>query len=155
MPRRYSHSVAWLLVLAGLGLLIVGAELIVRSGSKLAARLGVPPILIGLTIVAIGTSAPELATAIISTIRGDRDIAVGNLIGSSTFNLTIILGITILAAPIVLDPALILIDLPVMILATFFTGVLMLTGRRIGRREGFVMVAMYLAYLSYLLIARL
>lgn len=159
-PRSFSRS-RWatlgtvLVLVAGLGVIILGADWLVDGSVEIARTLGISEGFIGLTIIAIGTSAPELATAILSTFRGERDIAIGNLVGSSTYNLTLILGVTVLAAPIVLDPALILVDIPVMILATFFTGVLMLTGRRIGRREGLLLVALYGAYLTYLLVARL
>ena len=152
---RWATVGAVVVLVAGLGIIILGADWLVDGSIEIARSFGISEGFIGLTIIAIGTSAPELATAILSTFRGERDIAIGNLIGSSTYNLTLILGITVLAAPIVLDPALILVDLPVMILATFFVGVLMLTGRRVGRREGALMVAMYLAYLVYLIVARL
>ncbi len=146
---------AALVLVAGIAIIVVGAALLVDGSVQIARTLGISEGFIGLTIIAIGTSAPELATAVLSTIRGDRDIAIGNLIGSSTFNLTLILGITILAAPITLDPELVLVDLPVMILATFFTGMLMLTGRRLRRREGAIMILLYFVYLAYLLLVRL
>ncbi len=143
-----------LMLMIGLVIVVLGADWLVIGAVDLAASFGVSSALIGLTIVAIGTSAPELATAILSTIRGDRDIAIGNLIGSSTYNLTLILGVTLLAAPIVLDPALVLVDLPVMIAATLVCGAVMLSGRKLTRLEGAGMVVAYLVYLGYLLVAR-
>ncbi len=142
-------------LLTGLVIIVAGAGWLVDGSVDIARTWGISEGFIGLTIIAIGTSAPELATAVISTIRGERDIAIGNLIGSSTFNLTFILGIPMLVAPMTLDPELILFDLPLMILATLITGVLMITRGVLGRREGTVMVALYLAYLAYLLTARL
>jgi len=143
-----------LMLVIGLVIVVLGADWLVIGAVDLAASFGVSSALIGLTIVAIGTSAPELATAVLSTLRGDRDIAIGNLIGSSTYNLTLILGVTLLAAPIVLDPALVLVDLPVMIAATLACGAVMLSGRKLTRLEGAGMMVAYLVYLGYLLVAR-
>lgn len=151
---RGALALAGVMLVVGLAVIIVGAQWLVEGSVALAASLGVSEAVIGLTIVAIGTSAPELATAILSTLRGERDIAIGNLIGSSTYNLTLILGLTVLAAPITLDPALVVIDLPVMIAATLLAGALMMSGRLLTRREGTLMVIAYAGYLAYLLIAR-
>lgn len=151
---RWTVVLSAVMLLVGLGVIILGAQWLVEGAVDLARSIGVSNAFIGLTIVAIGTSAPELATAVLSTLRGDRDIAIGNLIGSSTFNLTLILGLTVLAAPVTLDPALVHIDIPVMIAATFVTGFLMLSGRVLARREGALMVGAYLAYLAYLIAAR-
>lgn len=145
---------AAVMLLAGLAVILLGAQWLVDGSVRLAAALGVSEAVVGLTIVAVGTSAPELATAIVSTIRGERDIAIGNLIGSSTFNLTLILGVTVLVAPIMPDRELVLIDLPVMIAATFVCGAFMMSGRRLTRTEGAVMVLAYAIYLGYLLVAR-
>ena len=153
--RLRGIAVSSLVLIVGLAIIVLGATWLVDGAVGIARSFGISESFIGLTIIAIGTSAPELATAIISTIRGNRDIAIGNLLGSSTFNLTIILGIPLLVQPMQLEPELILIDLPMMILATFFVGVLMLTGRRLRRLEGVIMVATYFVYLAYLLIVRL
>ncbi len=150
----WSVTFAAAMLLVGLAIIILGAQWLVEGAVDLAESMGVSSSFIGLTIVAIGTSAPELATAVLSTIRGERDIAIGNLIGSSTYNLTLILGVTVLAAPIVLEPTLVLIDIPVMIAATFFCGALMMSGRRLTRAEGGLMVIAYAGYLSYLLAVR-
>ncbi|MFT4215375.1 MAG: hypothetical protein QM622_11450 [Microbacterium sp.] len=102
------------------------------------------------------TRARELATTIVSTIRAARDIAIGNLIGSGTYNLTLILGVTVLVRPITVDPELVLIDIPVMIAATFLTGLFMMSGHRVSRRmEGTIMVVLYGGYLAHLLATRL
>src|SRR5262249_50454438 len=86
-------------LLAGIGLVLVGAELLVDGAVDIARSLDVSETTIGLTVIAIGTSAPELVTTLTSTIRGDRDIAVGNLLGSTVYNIALILGIAVLAAP--------------------------------------------------------
>lgn len=154
-PRgRGSILIPVILLLAGIGIVILGAEWLVDGAVRLAEAAGISSAVIGLTIVAIGTSAPELVTAIISTVRGDRDIAIGNLIGSSTYNLTFILGAAVLAAPIDVEPTLVLVDLPVMIGATFLIGALMLSGRALSRVEGGVMVAAYALYLTSVLVTR-
>ncbi|HIK46810.1 MAG TPA: calcium/sodium antiporter [Leptolyngbyaceae cyanobacterium M65_K2018_010] len=107
--------VAILLLVAGGGLLLVGAEALVRGASRLAGMLGIPPLIIGLTIVAYGTSAPEMAVSIQSSLAGQGDIALGNVIGSNIFNVLVILGLSALVAPLVVAQQLIRLDVPIMI----------------------------------------
>ncbi len=144
------------LLVAGLVVIVLGAGWLVDGSVQLARALGVTDAIIGLTIVAIGTSAPELATTIVSTIRGDRDIAIGNLIGSSTYNLTLILGVSLLFSPghIDIDPQLVLIDLPLMLLVSLVCIPVFLTGKRVSRAEGIMFVSAYAVYLGFLLAAR-
>ncbi|WP_194395706.1 calcium/sodium antiporter [Microbacterium atlanticum] len=144
------------LLLVGIAVIVLGASWLVDGAVELAEALGVSDAIIALTIVAVGTSAPELATTIVSTIRGDRDIAIGNLIGSSTYNLTAILGASLLFAdqPLPLDPDLVFVDLPIMTLVALVCIPVFLTGRRVTRVEGGFFVAAYVCYLAYLLIAR-
>ncbi len=158
-PAEYAKARAlWfaLLLAVGIAIIVVGADWLVRGSVELARLVGVSDAFIGLTVVAIGTSAPELVTALVSTFRGDRDIAVGNLIGSSVYNLTLILGVPVLVAngsgPI--DTFLLHIDLPIMVAVCLLCVPLFLTGRRLSRAEGILMVTGYAAYLGYLLIAR-
>lgn len=153
---RSNVAVQLLLLVVGLGVILVGADMLVRGAVEVARDLGISDAIVGLTIVAIGTSAPELATTLIATFRGDRDIAIGNLIGSSTYNLTFILGGALLFAPgrVALDPKLIAVDLPVMVGTALLCVVLFRTGRRVTRVEGILMVAAYLGYLAYLVIVR-
>ncbi len=160
-PPRREHKVGAiafqaLLLVVGLVVIVFGADWLVDGAVELAQSLGVSDALIGLTIVAIGTSAPELATTIVSTIRGDRDIAIGNLIGSSIFNLTMILGVTLLSSPgaILIGPELVYIDLPLMVAVSFICGPLMTSGRMLSRREGTGFVIAYVAYLTYLIVTR-
>lgn len=144
------------LLVAGLAVIVVGSHWLVDGAVRLATAIGVSDAVIGLTIVAIGTSAPELATTIISTIRGDRDIAIGNLIGSSIYNLTIILGIALLAAPgkIIIDRDLVFVDLPIMAAVSLACFPVMRSGQRMSRREGTIFVILYAGYLAFLLIGR-
>src|SRR5690606_26226163 len=108
---------AWnvLVLVVGIGLTILGARLLVAGASDLARMIGVSEVVIGLTIVAIGTSAPELATTVVATYKDDRDVAIGNLIGSSISNILVILGITCIASPSGVDVStdVLWIDLPI------------------------------------------
>ena len=104
-----------LLFLAGLVLLIAGAELFVRHASRLAARLGVSPLVIGLTVVAYGTSAPELAVSVHASLNGQAAMTLGNVVGSNIFNVLCILGISALLRPLVVSQQLVRLDVPLMI----------------------------------------
>ncbi|MBE9140646.1 calcium/sodium antiporter [Nodosilinea sp. LEGE 07088] len=108
-------TVAILSLIAGGGLLLVGAESLVRGASKLAALLGISPLIIGLTIVAYGTSAPEMAVSVQSSLAGQADIALGNVIGSNIFNVLVILGLSSLVAPLPVAQQLIKLDVPIMV----------------------------------------
>ncbi|MBU9765905.1 calcium/sodium antiporter [Mycobacterium sp. TNTM28] len=138
--------------LAGIAVVIVGAEWLVDGAVGIAREWGVSDALIGLTIVAIGTSAPELVTTLISTVRGERDIAVGNLLGSSVYNILLILGITCLvpAHGLGLTHNLVWIDIPIMVAASLVCIPIFISGRRVHRAEGAAMVAAYLGYLVFL-----
>jgi cation:H+ antiporter len=122
-----------------------------RGAIAIATDFGLSETLVGLTIVAIGTSAPELVTTIIATIKNERSLAFGNLVGSSTLNLTIILGIALLFSPaaVLVDPKLLRVSMPLMILVGLACIPVFLTGRRISRLEGGIFVATYGAYLAY------
>lgn len=138
-----------LLFVAGLGLLIGGAELLVRGASGLAARVGISPLVIGLTVVAFGTSSPELAVSIGSAWSGDADIALGNVIGSNIFNVLFILGLAALITPLVVAQQLIRLDVPLMIGATVLLLLLALDGT-IGRLDGMLLAGGVLAYTWFL-----
>lgn len=145
-----------LLLAIGLVIIVVGADWLVDGAVELARLWKVSDAFIGLTIVAIGTSAPELVTTIISTIRGERDIAIGNLIGSSVYNILVILGVTCLipANGVEVSSHLIRIDIPVMLGVALLCIPVFVSGRRISRIEGGLFVSAYAAYLSYLIIQR-
>ena len=127
-----------LLVLGGLALLVVGAGWFVEAAVAFAKALGISELVVGLTIVAAGTSAPEVATSIMATLRGERDIAVGNVVGSNTFNILGVLGASSLVAqtPIGVAPSVLNFDLPVMTAVAVATLPIFFTGRRIARWEG-------------------
>jgi cation:H+ antiporter len=135
---------------------VVGADLLVGGAATAARSLGVSDAIVGLTIVAIGTLAPEFVTTLLSTLRGDRDIALGNLLGSSVYNLALILGLTIVFAPtVVAVPAEVLAgDLVLMAAGAIACVPVFLTGRRINRVEAGLFVAPYGGYLAWLLLVR-
>ena len=139
--------------LAGLLALLAGADLLTRGGVGLATRLGVPPTVVGLTVVAFGTSAPELATTLVATLRGQRELAVGNLLGSFVHDIAFVLGATVLVAAsgVPVEAGLLRIDLPVMTLAALACAPAFLSAGRLTRAEGAAFVT---AYLAYLVIAR-
>lgn len=138
--------------LAGLVVLVLGAHWLVDGAVSIAESLGISKAIIGLTIVAVGTSLPELATSVIASVRGQRDIAIGNAIGSNLFNLLAILGIAGLVTPAGLSvPAGILrFDLPVMIAVAAACLPVFFVGHRLDRWEGAMFLGYYIAYLTYL-----
>lgn len=150
-PRRH-WSFHLLLIAAGLALLVFGAEWMIDSAVEIAVTLGISSAIIGLTVIAFGTSLPEAATSIIAGLRGERDIAVGNLVGSNLFNILGILGIGGLIVPgdIGIAPGILAFDMPVMVAVAVACLPIFFTGYRIARWEGFVFVAYYLFYFFYL-----
>jgi cation:H+ antiporter len=149
--RRISLSLA-----LGLTLVVVGAELLVEGAVSAASSLGVSDAVVGLTVVAVGTSAPELVTTIISTVRGDRDIAIGNLLGSSTYNIAAVLGLTVLVAPngVPVSEEVLNADLVLLVVVMAAALPVLVTGSRITRVEGALFVATYIGYLTWLLMTR-
>lgn len=148
---------AWvhvLLTLAGLAVIVVGADVLVRGAVDLSRAFGVSEAVIGLTVVAIGTSAPELVTTLVSTFRGERDIAIGNLIGSSTYNIGLVLGASALVAPLTVTPELARVDLPLMTAVMLLCIPVFVTGRRMSRPEGVGFVLAYVVYLAFLIAFR-
>lgn len=151
-PRTVAGDVAALV--AGIAMTVVGADWLVHGAVELARELGVSEAFIGLTILAIGTSAPEVVTTAVGTLRRQRDIVIGNLIGSSVYNIIVILGITCLAAPVRVDPELIRGDLPVMTAAALVCLPVFMTGHRVSRLEGGLFVTAYVVYLSHVILTR-
>jgi cation:H+ antiporter len=137
--------------LLGLVLLVVGAETLVRGASKLAAAAGVSPLVVGLTIVAFGTSSPELAVSVQSSWRGQGDLALGNVVGSNIFNVLFILGVSALVTPLIVARQVIRQEVPVMILASVLLFVIAMDGR-IGRLDAAVLAALLLAYTVFLVV---
>lgn len=145
------------IVVVGLAIIVIGADRLVSGAVGVAGALGVSDAFIGLTVVAIGTSAPELATAVVASVRHERDIAVGNLFGSSIYNILVILGVTILASPggLTVSPDLVRFDLPVMLGVSILCIPIFLTGRRVSRPEGVALMALYVLYLGAVIVIEL
>lgn len=144
------------LIVAGLGLLVLGSDWLVTSVVAFAQALGVSDLVIGLTIVAAGTSMPEVATSVAAALKGERDIAVGNVVGSSTFNILGCLGLSGLvagSAGLAVAPSLLAFDIWVMLAVALACLPIFLSGREIARWEGAVFLGYYMAYVSYLILA--
>lgn len=143
------------LVVAGLALLVLGADWLVESAVAFAEYLGLSSLIIGLTIVAMGTSLPEVATSIVASLKGERDMAVGNIVGSNLFNMMCIVGLTaaILPHDIPVSTAILGFDLPVMIAVMVACLPIFFTGHLIARWEGILFFVYYLIYMGYLIIA--
>lgn len=139
-----------LLFVAGLCLLVAGAEILVRGASKLAAALGISPLVVGLTVVAFGTSAPELAVSIQSSFAGGSDIALGNVIGSNIFNILFILGLSATISSLVVAQQLIRLEVPLMIGISILVFIFGLDGK-IGRLNGIVLFAGIIVYTVFLI----
>ena len=152
--RRDPLAVQLLLVLGGLVLLVLGSRWLVAGAIRVATALGLSELIIGLTIVAAGTSLPEVASSVMATIRGQRDIAVGNVVGSNIFNLLAVLGVSAVAGPDGVEvsrPAL-AFDVPIMIVVALACLPILFTGHRIARWEGWLFLGYYVAYTLFLLL---
>ena len=140
-----------LFLLLGLIGLPLGADILVDAASEIARNFGVSDTVIGLTLVAIGTSLPELATTVMAAIRKQADVALGNVIGSNLFNLAGIIGVASLVAPISVAPEFLTYDLWVMLGVSVLMAPFVFLGWRLGRRWGIVLLALYASYLVTLL----
>lgn len=140
---------AVLLISAGLGLLFVGANLLVSASVSLAQAAGVSEAFIGLTIVAVGTSLPELTTSVIAAVRSQGDIAIGNIVGSNIFNILGILGVTAVIEPLAMG-GITWTDHFVMLGVALLLLVLMLIARALGRMAGIVLLGVYVSYIGWL-----
>jgi len=147
-PPQRGSSTLWLLGI-GLAGLIGGGMLAVDAAVQVARGLGISELIIGLTVVAIGTSLPELASSAVATWRGHSDIAVGNIIGSNLFNILFILGITASIQPLPVAPALEHIEIPIMIGFTVLLYLIMRRQMRIGRRAGTLLLLAYLGTVGW------
>jgi cation:H+ antiporter len=136
------------LFLLGAVLVVGGSHLVVESGVRLALALGVPPIVLGLTVLAVGTSLPEVVTAVSSARQAVPDLALGNLLGANIANLTLIVGSAAGLREVILEPALGGVMFPGLVLAMVLAGLFSWSGGRVTRREGLVMVVGYLVYLA-------
>ena len=140
-----------LLIVVGVALVLFGADKLTEGASALARRLNVPEIIIGLTIVAAGTSAPELFVSLVSALNDTPDMAVGNVVGSNTMNAMLIVGTAALVAPMVISPSTVKKDIPCSVLASILLAVLAFDGF-LGRFDGIVLLLGFAAFMAYTLV---
>ncbi len=146
-PDRSTGSACWL-VLGGGALLALGADGLVTASAEIAGRLGVSDVLVGLTIVAIGTSLPELAASVAAARAGHADICAGNIVGSNLFNILLIGGGVAVLIPIPVDSSLLIVEFPALIVLTGLLFWMFKTGRIVSRQEGLVLLLLYLSTLG-------
>lgn len=148
-------AVQLLLIAAGLGLLVLGSRWLVSAAVAFARDFGVSDLVIGLTVVAAGTSMPEVATSVMASVRKERDIAIGNAIGSTTFNILGCIGISGLVSTngLAVAPSVLNFDIWIMLASAFACLPVFISGRKIARWEGVIFLAYYIAYTSYLILA--
>ncbi|MDW8290060.1 MAG: calcium/sodium antiporter [Armatimonadota bacterium] len=137
------------LLIAGLVLLLLGGEWLVRGASRLALALGIPRVVIGLSLVAFGTSAPELAVSVLSSYKGQAGIAVGNVVGSNIVNVLLILGLSAVVAPLAVSKRLVRIEVPLMIATALLFFAIGYDGH-LSRSDGFLLVVVFVAYVSWM-----
>lgn len=138
-----------LFLAGGLGGLILGANLLIEAATAIAREFGVSEAVIGLTIVAVGTSLPELATSVVAAFRRQADIALGNVVGSNIFNILGILGITAVVVPVPVETSMAVFDIPFMLAVSVGLMALILVAGRIGRGAGIGMLAVYAGYVAW------
>ena len=150
-PQQIAINIGF--VVLGLALLVLGSKFLVDSSIAIARSFGVSELVIGLTLVAAGTSLPELATSVVASIRGERDIAVGNVIGSNIFNILAVLGGSSLfsADGLTVSASALRFDIPVMIAVAVICLPVFITGQLIARWEGLLFLSYYVAYTAYLI----
>ena len=139
-----------LLFIGGVGVLYFGAEWLIRGSSRLAASLGVSPIVVGLTVVSMGTSAPELMISVVASLGGSPDLAIGNVMGSNLANVGLVLGISAIVRPLRVSARVVTREVPVMILITAML-LPLIWDQYLGRLEGLFLATMLFAYLTYVL----
>ena len=145
LPTNIMKSILY--VILGIIGLVVGGNLIVENAVFIAAAFGVSETMIGLTIVAVGTSLPEIATVVVATYRGHPEVAIGNVLGSNVFNVFAVMGASALAGPILIDSMLMSFDFWVMLVSSFVLLVYVLRRQPIGRKTGAIFTIAYVAYL--------
>lgn len=139
-----------LILIAGFLLLVKGADWFVDGAASLAERMGIPQLVVGLTIVAMGTSMPEAAVSIASALKNNPEIAIGNVVGSNTLNILLILGLTALIHPIRIQRSTIRYEMPFMIAVTLLLTAFEISGSRISRTEGVIFWGLFILYFVYL-----
>jgi cation:H+ antiporter len=151
-PTVTSSRTGWYLMvsIAGAILLVTGAELMVKGGVQLATRLGISEAVIGLTLVAFGTSLPELAASVIAALKGESELSVGNILGSNAFNLGLVVGTAFTIRPNQVPVFVVRQDLPFLVVVTILIGLGMLRDGRVSRREGILLLIIFTIYITFL-----
>ncbi|MDR3110893.1 MAG: calcium/sodium antiporter [Planctomycetaceae bacterium] len=137
-------------IIIGLGLLLLGSDMLIKSGTRIAIEFGVSELVIGLTVLAVGTSLPELVVSVVAVLRKKSDIAIGNVVGSNIFNILGVLGLSAFVSPqgLEVDHRAMQFDIPAMIVTSIFCIILCFTGQRINRFEGIFLLLIYAMYIG-------
>ncbi|MFH1867364.1 MAG: calcium/sodium antiporter [Candidatus Omnitrophota bacterium] len=152
--RPYPRARPFIFLAAGLAGLLIGAHFLVESSVSIARHFGISDMLIGLSIVAIGTSLPEIVTSIMASVRGESDISIGTVVGSNIFNILAIVGFVCFISPVSIKPGVIMISLPLLLLYTLALGPILKTGLKISRAEGAFLIVTYFLYIYLIFIKR-
>lgn len=150
--KKEKHKFTWkdfLTLVMGLAAIIIGGEVVVNSAQKIAISWGVSETLVGLTLVSMGTSLPELVTSVVAVRKGETDIAIGNVIGSNIFNILFVLGISSTIKELVVQQQT-LIDIIIVLLVSLICYILTCINSNLNRKKGIIMLIMYIAYLVYI-----
>lgn len=150
---QYKLGMSLILIVIGLVGIIIGSQLVVDSASSIAAAIGMSERVISLTVIAFGTSLPELVTTVVASLKGEQDLAVGNIIGSNIFNICIVLGIPVAIFGTVTPASFQMIDIVMLVASAVMLFIFAVSKRRISRAEGAIMLACFVAYYSVVLIA--
>lgn len=148
---KYGIVKSIVFTIGGLAGIIIGGQLVVDNAEKIALRLGMSETLVGLTIVAVGTSLPELVTSIVAAKKGESDIAIGNVVGSNVFNILFVLAVSAAITPMNINEQS-LVDLIILTAVTGLTYVFCVTQKKVNRAEGIILVLMYVGYMTYAIV---
>jgi len=140
------------LTVVGIVVLVIGSEMMVRGGIEIARNFGISEAVIGLTLIAFGTSLPELATSVAAALKGESEISIGNVLGSNIFNLGLVVGTAFTIRPATVPVFVIRQDIPFLILTTFIVGKVVIRDGKISRNEGVMMLVLVTAYLAYVVV---
>ena len=146
---KWGESILWSLI--GLAAIIFGGDMVVKNGTTIALSLGMSETLVGLTIIAIGTSLPELVTSVTAALKKESEIALGNIIGSNIFNILFVLGAASVISPMPVDDR-VFVDMIAMVVLTVLLLIFSRTNYKVGKTEGIILVGVYAAYLVYIIL---
>lgn len=153
--NEISIPMSILKLIIGIAGIVIGGQIVVDSATTIATSLGMSEKLVGLTIVAIGTSLPELVTSVVAALKGEKDIALGNILGSNIFNILLIIGLSSAISPIAVSNNL-LFDFIFLIIVTLIIGIMIFLNKKeeknFGKKEGIILVAFYIVYMTYIII---